>query len=189
MYFGTNFHPVCVRKFERDNEFGTQLELLRALCFLGHDCTWQLWSMWLRWPMFSLQVCSLPAGDILVCWGYSGLVSGVSQGLLPGDIMRPIPLRFWCPKSHHKCLPPQHLPQWPGNQRKVVWRPKRGGTYIFARIKLKTFNWMMQVSVNKQMKCKKTKEYFCWNFIVKPNLAPSCYIHSMLEFFLASLIF
>lgn len=69
VYFGTNFHPLSVRKFERGEEFGTQPELPSALCFLGHHCTWQPWGMWLRWPMFSLQVCSFPAGGILVCCG------------------------------------------------------------------------------------------------------------------------
>lgn len=65
VYLGTNFHPVCVRKFERGEEFGTQAELPRALCFLGHGSTWQLWGTWLGW--LSLQVCSFPAGDVLVC--------------------------------------------------------------------------------------------------------------------------
>lgn len=66
-----------------------------------------------------------PAGVFFPCWGYSGLLwrsapgavltSGVNQGMLSGGVTRPVTLGCCCPERHHECLPPQHLPQWPGN--------------------------------------------------------------------------
>lgn len=53
---------------------------------------------WLRWVMLSLQVCSCPAGDVLVCCGdlllvQSVLSSGADQDVLPGGVTCPITLR------------------------------------------------------------------------------------------------
>lgn len=70
--------------------------------------------------MFSLQVCSFPAGDILVCCRDLLLVQCSPQVLT--KVCCRVVLHALSPSDadalkaiHHKCLPTQHLPQQPGN--------------------------------------------------------------------------